>query len=227
MSTNIYVLKLQNNKYYIGKSFNPNKRFLEHLNGQGSTWTQKYEPIEIEKIIQNASDFDEDKYVKEYMNKYGINNVRGGSYVKELLDENEIFNLKKEIWGATNKCTQCGRANHFVKDCFAETDVFGDSIVNWCCDHCNKEFENKNDCLKHEYYCAIKTIKILKQSKTNNIQCYNCGRSGHYSTDCYSKNKFSSSSKNSCYRCGRSGHYSNDCYATKHSKGYYLDSDSD
>ena len=26
-----------------------------------------------------------------------------------------------------------------------------------------------------------------------------------------------------CYRCGRTGHYSNNCYAQKHINGYYLD----
>ena len=26
-----------------------------------------------------------------------------------------------------------------------------------------------------------------------------------------------------CYRCGRTSHYSNNCYASSHVKGYYLD----
>jgi len=32
MTTNIYVLKLTDNKYYVGKSVDPEKRFIEHLN---------------------------------------------------------------------------------------------------------------------------------------------------------------------------------------------------
>ena len=36
--------------------------------------------------------------------------------------------------------------------------------------------------------------------------------------------KQSYNSKSSkCYRCGRSSHYSNNCYASSHKKGYYLD----
>lgn len=56
MSINIYILKLKNNKYYVGKSQDPEKRFAEHLFGSESSWTQLHEPIEIIDIIQNVDD---------------------------------------------------------------------------------------------------------------------------------------------------------------------------
>ena len=219
--TNIYILKLISNKFYVGKSQDPQKRFLEHLNGEGSAWTTKYEPIEILKIIPNMSPFDEDRYVKEYMNKYGIENVRGGSYVKEVLDDIEIHNLKKEIWSSTNCCSQCGRKGHFVKDCFANTDVNGEEIYNcWVCEKCNKEFDNKSTCEQHEKTCGMKFLSVQS--------CYKCGKVGHFASSCYvNKKSYGGNSGNKCYRCGRSGHYANDCYAGKHVKGYHLDSDSD
>jgi predicted GIY-YIG superfamily endonuclease len=68
-TTNIYILKLQGGRYYIGKSDNVSKRYEQHLNGSGSSWTKKYKPISVDKIIPNASPFDEDKYTKEYMSK--------------------------------------------------------------------------------------------------------------------------------------------------------------
>ena len=46
----IYILKLSNNKYYIGKSNNIFIRYRQHLNGNGSFWTKKYKPLYIEKI---------------------------------------------------------------------------------------------------------------------------------------------------------------------------------
>ena len=95
--TNIYIIKCANNKYYVGKSQNPEKRFLEHINGEGSTWTSKYEPKKIVKIIPNASPFDEDRYVKEYMNKYGIENVRGGNFQKDFFNEIELEFINKLI----------------------------------------------------------------------------------------------------------------------------------
>ena len=117
MSTNIYILKLEKDNYYVGKTDNIDRRYIEHLNGKGSFWTKKYKPISIEKTIFNASHFDEDKYVKEYMVKYGINKVRGGSYLTEQLSESQLNNLYREIRGALNLCINCGSDKHFVKDC--------------------------------------------------------------------------------------------------------------
>jgi len=172
--TNIYILKLADNKYYVGKSKDPEKRFLEHVNGDGSTWTTKYEPIEILRVIKDASPFDEDKFVKEYMSKFGIKNVRGGSYVKEVLDEIELYNLKKEIWGATDCCTQCGRKGHFIKDCFATTDVDDDSLFVWECEKCKKEFDSKQECENHEKMCVKKIATSPKTVYYNKVETFNC-----------------------------------------------------
>ena len=75
MSTNIYILKLKNNKYYVGKSQDPEKRFIQYFfdPGSGSAWTQLHEPIEIIKIIKNSDDFEEDKQVKKLMSLHGSN----------------------------------------------------------------------------------------------------------------------------------------------------------
>lgn len=117
MSTTIYILKLREGKYYVGKSHNVQKRFEEHLEGNGSAWTKKYSPIKIEKTIPNASPFEEDRYVKEYMSKYGVDNVRGGSYTQIGLGDGVTAQIEKEIRGATDKCMKCGEEGHFVANC--------------------------------------------------------------------------------------------------------------
>ena len=38
--TNIYILKLKNNKYYIGKTNNPQFRLTQHFDSNGSAWTK-------------------------------------------------------------------------------------------------------------------------------------------------------------------------------------------
>jgi predicted GIY-YIG superfamily endonuclease len=174
--TNIYILRLEHGKYYVGKSNNVLKRYHEHASGSGSTWTAKYKPIEFVQVIENVSPFDEDKWVKEYMAKYGIDNVRGGAYANELLDDVQHLVLQKEIWAAKDRCTQCGRKGHFEKDCYAVTDIYGNPIGVWSCHVCNQEFNNPDTCEKHERAC-----------KQNQIECYRCGYKGHYANACYAK----------------------------------------
>jgi predicted GIY-YIG superfamily endonuclease len=157
MSTNIYILKLQGGRYYVGKTDNPMKRYQEHLNGSGSAWTRKYKPIGVEKVIEKASPFDEDRYVKEYMAKYGFHKVRGGSYVTEYLTRAQEQSLNTEIRAATDACTSCGRNGHFAKDCYAKTEFVQNS----------KPSNTKN-------------VK-------NSDECYRCGYKGHYASNCYAR----------------------------------------
>ena len=115
--SSIYILKLEGGKYYIGKSGNVERRFHDHMSGNGSVWTRLHHPIELEKVISNTSAFDEDRYVKEYMSIHGVDNVRGGSYTTvDLSDEQKAF-LTREIWGAQDLCARCGEAGHFIRHC--------------------------------------------------------------------------------------------------------------
>jgi len=128
MTTNIYVLRLEGGRYYVGKSEDVMNRYSQHLKGSGSAWTRKHKPVGIEKTFENVSPFQEDSITKEYMSKYGIDKVRGGSYCEITLSEFQTETLKTEIWGAKDLCSQCGRKGHWVKDCHATKDVSGNKI---------------------------------------------------------------------------------------------------
>ena len=200
--TNIYILRLEEGKYYVGKSENVLQRYQHHIQGKGAAWTRKYKPISLENTIECASPFDEDKITKEYMSMYGIENVRGGSYVEIELSEFHTNALQMEIWTANNLCSQCGRTGHFVKDCYAKTDVSGKKIEfvedsAWGCEYCEKTFATQFGCMVHERSCKEKQEKQEKQEKKTNptrvqpksvkqtITCYRCGRAGHKSPYCY------------------------------------------
>ena len=112
----IYVLQLKENKWYIGKTETSKFRIDTHFDSAGSEFTKKYPPQEIYQIIPECDKYDEDKYVKKYMDKYGIDNVRGGTYCRLELTNNEKEVIQKELWGANDLCFLCG-GDHFVKDC--------------------------------------------------------------------------------------------------------------
>jgi len=95
----IYALQLEKGKYYIGKTNNPQFRLESHFNSNGSEWTKNYKPIKVLEIKPNCDDYDEDKYTKIYMDKFGVANVRGGSFASKELDESMIKLLtpKKQV----------------------------------------------------------------------------------------------------------------------------------
>ena len=113
----IYVLLLENRKYYIGKTSNPKFRIENHFDNNGAEWTKIYKPIKILEIVPNCDNYDEDKYTLKYMDKYGINNVRGGSYTQIILPDEQKKLIQREIWSMKNLCNNCGSSDHWVRNC--------------------------------------------------------------------------------------------------------------
>lgn len=189
-TTNIYVLELQGNKYYVGKSNDVDGRYKQHESGKGSAWTKKHKPVYLLEKKSDVSPFEEDKTTKEYMSKYGIENVRGGAYSQVTLDQTQIEALTREIRGGTDACNQCGQKDHFMKACPNKNTVHkkrqykDDDELEYGCDYCDRRFTTAFGRGVHEKSCKEKS-KPKKAFKSG--VCYTCGRPGHYSPDCYAK----------------------------------------
>ena len=76
----IYVLLLQENKFYVGFSERPiGERFVEHFNYKGSKWTTLYRPVQVLQVQPGGIE-EENEMTLRIMDKYGWWNVRGGSW---------------------------------------------------------------------------------------------------------------------------------------------------
>lgn len=181
MSTIIYVLKLENDKYYVGKTDNIEKRFKNHCDGTGSVWTSKYKPISLLETRNIVSQFDEDIVTKEYMLKFGIDNVRGGSYVYINLASAQKQLLEKELNTVNDSCFRCGRSGHFVKECYAHTHINGNKL--------GKQKRKKQPKIKQQKVTDSSDSSSDSSSEEYQecMECLRCGYTGHTYNQCYAK----------------------------------------
>lgn len=117
MLSYVYVLELEDDCFYVGKSKDVEKRFSQHLSGEGAAWTALHKPLKISEVKEHKGIFDEDNKVKVLMMVYGIDKVRGGTYSMKVLPEYQILSLKAEIAHAQDVCFKCGKSGHYSGQC--------------------------------------------------------------------------------------------------------------
>ena len=159
----VYVLKLERGKFYVGKTSDVQKRFREHLTGyKASSWTRKYKPIGIEEVHHDADPLDEDKITVQYMMSHGVENVRGGPYVSIKLPEETKKHILQRIRMASDLCVRCGSDSHFVMECGKNIEKI--HSLHPRCGRCSSEHHFTEDCA--EELVDHKTTTFSKPSNT-------------------------------------------------------------
>ena len=144
------------NKYYIGKTYNPDIRIDSHFISNGSEWTKIYKPIKVYELISDCDSYDEDKYTLKYMEKQGIDNVRGGSFSQIKLSDEQIKLINQMIKGASDKCFKCGDSCHFIKDCIKS------KIEDYLKDINNENIQNETIKINSIYEEIIELNRLIK-----------------------------------------------------------------
>ena len=84
-----YLIKLDNNKYYILYSTSKTFDIKELMTFEAIDWVLINKPIVIVKKILYTGHYNVNDYVLEYMNIYGKDYVRGGDYSDVILSSHQ------------------------------------------------------------------------------------------------------------------------------------------
>ena len=169
----VYVLKLEDDKYYVGSSTNVLERFEQHKNGQGSAWTQKYPPTGIHYIYPSTDSTDaalrllEEKVTYDLMTEFGILNVRGASICQIEIPSEEYDVIAKMLLHRQNKCIKCGQEGHYVNEC-PNVQVKRTGFWGWI-------------------QTGLAVAQEAEKTKPAPQKCFRCGRQGHFANSCYAK----------------------------------------
>lgn len=74
-----YVLKLEDDCWYVGCTNYLNNRLKQHWSSNGSEWTKLHKPIAVAAIYQGDYEWGATKYA---IAKYGTKKVRGYGWTK-------------------------------------------------------------------------------------------------------------------------------------------------
>lgn len=92
----LFIIKCQEDKYYLGLANNFVSIFFQHLENLGNIeWMNIYKPIELV-YIEHFFTYEMLNFcVIRYMRYYGIHNVRGGDYCNVILDLKQLNEINE------------------------------------------------------------------------------------------------------------------------------------
>ena len=119
--------------------------------------------------------------------------------------ENIINNKKKKFYFShTSRCFICGKSGHHAKECPDKDREIVDKEKIY-----EKDKERIRD--KYEDICEKCLQKDHGDKECPKEICFNCGKRGHNTHNCFNKKKSYKNDIVKCNNCHNFGHNSNDC----------------
>jgi predicted GIY-YIG superfamily endonuclease len=137
----IYILKCQKEKYYIGKTYNVQIEYNEHLDGSFCNFTKEFKPCDIDGIFEvdkNISNLE--LVIAKYVNKYDKKSIS--------FKETDIKLIKKILKTINNKCI-CDSESHWLDSCKLNLkDEFWSKMFNKMLNNFTKNCRESNICCR-------------------------------------------------------------------------------
>lgn len=113
---NIYVLRLENGCYYVGQSINVERRLEEHRQGKGANFTKLNPVLSLIEVLKTETkrmivgEVYEDFFVMKYIEKYGAEKVKGGTFLGSSRKRQSKFEFYRNWFLEAQECKNPRRA---------------------------------------------------------------------------------------------------------------------
>jgi len=108
----LYVLELEDHKYYVGVTSNMKLRYINHKRGAGANYTKIHKPLRIYDetylgdMTYDQAQIYENARTIEIISRIGIDKVRGGKYFQANIKNKTLrhdYKLIPELYKLTSK----------------------------------------------------------------------------------------------------------------------------
>ena len=130
--TDVYILELEQGRVYVGSSKDVKRRVEQHTRGAGAAYTRAYKPTGVQLPRLGNVDGDGDAAERDetlrYMMLRGISYVRGWRYSQVVMPASDFKDAEANIRELFNLCRRCGYQGHFMTQCRANFDRWGEDL---------------------------------------------------------------------------------------------------